>query len=84
MGVNLTPSPPLSCGFSKNATSKKKVKLWFFVTFNIIISHIFPENFIEIPQVVQNIWRSFLSILVILIDFHRFFGFFDISLLQRN
>ena len=25
----------------------------FFVTFNIIISHVFPENFIEFPQVVQ-------------------------------
>ena len=25
----------------------------FFVTFNIIISHIFPENFIDIPQIVQ-------------------------------
>ena len=24
-----------------------------FFTFDIIISHIFPENFIEIPQVVQ-------------------------------
>ena len=25
---------------------------WFFVTFDIIVSHIFPENFIEILQVV--------------------------------
>ena len=36
-------------------SSKMKVKPWFFVTFNIIINHIFPEKFIEIPQVVQKI-----------------------------
>ena len=28
------------------------VKPWFFVAFNIIIRHTFPENFIEILQVV--------------------------------
>ena len=39
------------------------------MTLNIIISHIFPENFIEIPQVVQKIWRIFLSILAISINF---------------
>ena len=32
--------------------------------------HIFPENFIEIPQVVQKIQRLSLSILAILSDFH--------------
>ena len=46
---------PLPLGFSKNVSSKEWMKPWFFVTFNIIISHIFPENFIEIPQVVQKI-----------------------------
>ena len=50
-GVNLT----LPCRFSKNLSSKERVKLCFFVTFNIIISHAFPRNFIEIPQVVQKI-----------------------------
>ena len=40
------------CGFLKNVSSKESVKPWFFVTFNIIISHIFPKNFIEIPQIV--------------------------------
>ena len=35
-------------GFSKNVSSKKSVKLWLFLTFNIIIRHIFAENFIEI------------------------------------
>ena len=44
------PSP--SCGFWKSVSSKERVKPWFFVTFNIIIRQIFPENFIEIPQVV--------------------------------
>ena len=51
LGVNLT-LPPHPYGFSKNVSSKERVKLWFFVTFDIIISHIFPENFIEIPQLV--------------------------------
>ena len=36
-------------------SSKERVKPWFFVTLIIIISHIFPENFIEITQVVQKI-----------------------------
>ena len=49
--VNLTPPPPV-CGFLKNEFSKERVKPWFFVTFNIIIRDIFPDNFIEIPQVV--------------------------------
>ena len=31
------------------------VKPWFFVNFNTIISHIFPENVIEILQVVQKL-----------------------------
>ena len=43
------------CGFSKKVSSKRRVKPWLFVTFNIIISHIFPKIFIEIPQVVQKI-----------------------------
>ena len=47
--------PP--CGFSKNVFSKDGVKSWFFVTFNIIISHIFPENFNNIRQVAQKIWH---------------------------
>ena len=74
----------IPCGFSKKVSSKGRVKPWLFVTFNIIISHIFPKIFIEIPQVVQKIWIISLSILAIFIDFHWFFGFSDISLLQRN
>ena len=73
-----------SCGFSKNASCKERVKPWSFVTFNVIIRRIFPGNFIEISQVVQKLWRISLSILAIFINFYQFFGFFDISLLQRN
>ena len=60
------------------------VKPSFFVTFNIIISHIFHANFMEIPKVIHKLGRISLSILAIFIDFHQFSGFFDISLLQRN
>ena len=42
-------------GVSKGVSSKEREKPWFFVTFNIILRHIFPENFIEFPQVVQKI-----------------------------
>ena len=72
------------CGFSKNVSSKETVKPWFFVTFNIIIRHIFPENFIEIPLVVQRLWGISLSVLAIFINFYQFFGFLSISLLQRS
>ena len=34
---------------------KRRSNPVFFVTFDIIISHMFPENLIEIPQVVQKI-----------------------------
>ena len=47
--------PPPPCGFSKNVSSKERVKPWFFVTCNIILRHIFPENFIEFGQVVQKL-----------------------------
>ena len=77
---NFSQFDPPPCGFFKNAPFKQSVKPWFFVTFNIIVSHIFLENFIEIPQVVQKVWRLFLSIVAIFINFYQCFGFFDISL----
>ena len=43
----------LEGGNFDNASSKESLEL-VFVTYNII-SHIFPENFIEIIQVVQKI-----------------------------
>ena len=86
----LSPNPKMAggsiwppCDLSKNVSSKERVEPWFFVTYTNI-SHVFPVNFIEIYQVVQKIWRISLSILAIFIDFHRYFEFFDISLLQRN
>ena len=53
--LTLTPPPPPACGFSKNVSSIERVEPWFFVTFNIVLKHIFPENFIEFPQLVQKI-----------------------------
>ena len=41
--------------YVKNVLFRKSVESWFYVTFNIIISGIFPENFIEITQLVQKI-----------------------------
>ena len=46
----------------------------------MIASHIFSENFIEIPQVFQKKWRFSLWILTFCIRFR----FFYISLLQRS
>ena len=42
-------------GFSKNVSSRESMKPWHFVTLNIVISHNFPKNFIEIPQVTQKV-----------------------------
>ena len=50
MGGQSDPPPPHPCGFSKSVSSKDGVE-----PFNIILNHIFPENVIEIPQVVQKI-----------------------------
>ena len=51
-----TNSSELISSFDKvgNITSTR-VKPQFFETFNIFIRHIFPEKFIELPQVVQMI-----------------------------
>ena len=37
-----------TCGFSKNAFSRERMKPCFFRTFNTIISCIFPGNFSEV------------------------------------
>ena len=50
-----------------------------FLRLNIIISYIFPENFIEFPEVVKKIWRFFLSILTIFILFFGFFWHFPVA-----
>ena len=63
------------CGFSKNVSSKEREKACFFVAFNNAISHIFPENLTEIPQVVQKLWTISLSILATFINFLDFLTF---------
>ena len=70
--------------FFKNCIFLTEGETLVFYDFYIIIRHIFPENFIEIPQVVQKLWRIPLFILAIFNNFYQFFGLFDISLLQRN
>ena len=46
-----------------------------FLWLNIIIRHIFPENFIKILQVAQKKWRFYLPILTTFIDFLIFWHF---------
>ena len=58
--INLTPCLPF--WFFQKSIFWREGQILIFVTFNIIISHIFPENFIKIPQVVQKIWRFLLEI----------------------
>ena len=60
------------CGFSKTVSSKQRIEPCF--SFNFIITPIFPENFIEILQIVQNIWKLPLRILAIFMDFIEFWG----------
>ena len=62
-------------GFSKIVFSRGRVKPCFFVTFNVIIRLIFPENFIKIPQVVQKIWRASSSTSPIFVNFPNFLTF---------
>ena len=60
---------------------RERVKPCFFFTFNIIVNHMFSENFIKDSQVIENIFIfSFCSINY----FHQFLGSFDISLLQKS
>ena len=47
----------------KNLFSRERVNAWFFVTFNIILSHIFPE----IPQVVLKI-LTYIDIRLVLLS----------------
>ena len=43
------------CEVSKSVSFRERVKTWLFVTLNIIVSHIFSENSIEIDLFVQRI-----------------------------
>ena len=75
MGGSVWHSPP---GFSEKVFFRERMRPCFFVffvfnfNFNIIISHIFPENvIIKIAQVVQKIWRFSPSILALFIYFYK-------------
>ena len=73
---HLTPPPmPLFQGISKRCVFHKKGESLFFVTFDIIISHIFPEDFMEISKIIQNIRRFSYSQLTIFINFFYFLAF---------
>ena len=54
------------------------------MTFNIIKIHIFPENFIEIPQFVQMISRISPSVLAILINFHQCLDFLRFTCYKKS
>ena len=41
--------------FQKNVSSKENLKPCFFVTFNIMLIHIFAEKFIGYSQIIQKI-----------------------------
>ena len=64
------------CSFSKNVFSRERVNLCFFVTFNVIVSHIFHENLIEVSPVIWKIWRTSSSLLTIFIKFLDFSIFY--------
>ena len=72
---------PNSLWFFQKCAFYRESETLIFVTFNVIIIHIFPENFVEIPQVFWTIWRLSPSILTIFVDTLHFFNIF---LLQRN
>ena len=65
--------------FQKYIFWREDVKPCFFLTFNVFISHIFSENFIQIPPVVQKIWRFSLSIFTIFIDCFFIFWYFLVT-----
>ena len=51
----INPKKLLCFFFFLNVSSKERVKPSFFMAFCIIRSRIFPENFIEIPRLIQKI-----------------------------
>ena len=64
-----------TCGFSKNTSSREGGGARIFVTFKIIIGLLFTNNFIRVPQVVQEIWSFSPSIFTILVNFLDFWYF---------
>ena len=68
-------NPKKSPTFSEKCVFYEKHKTLIFVTFNVIKSHIFTENVIEIHQAIQKIWRFSPSILLIFLDILDFLTF---------
>ena len=67
--------------FSKNVSSKEMVKtcfLWLLILSSVHLSSKFHWGYSSRSEVMKNFS------VYILIDFHRFFGLFDISLLRRK
>ena len=79
VGVKLTTNPAI---FQEIFILQREGEVLIFVTFNTIINHILPENFIKTPQVFQKLWRFSSSKVTIFIIF--IFLFFKISLLQGH
>ena len=75
---------PPSCGFSKNVSSEERVKPWFFMSFSIIISHIFFWKFRLSSSSHSENMKTFSVNVSYFYQFSLSFGFFDISFLQRN
>ena len=63
---------------SERKRERERLKLWVFLTFNIIITHIFPENFIEIREVVQKVFFFDINY------FSQFFRFFSHFLVTKK
>ena len=72
VGVKLTTNPAI---FQKIFILQREGEVLIFVTFNTIINHIPPENFIKTPEVVQKLWRFSSSKLTIFIIFFYFLRF---------
>ena len=72
--LNLLPSQVSTIfqSISKNVLPEERVKLCYLLTFNIIISYIFPKHFIETHQVSQKLWIFTSSIWTIFVNFWVF------------
>ena len=71
-GIFYKSNPKTAGRFLTLKLFRKRVKPRILVVYNIIITYIFPENFIEITQIVQKIWIFSSSILTIFNNFLDF------------
>ena len=61
--------------FSKTVFSMQRAKPYIILTSNFIMRCIFPQSFINVPDVFQTLWRLFSSVLTIFINFSDFLSF---------